>query len=83
MDLKNIKTEFDKENGNKDTLEKQEKEADTEYNNCVAEFKDKVLSLGFENYKDYISKRKQESEIEVLEYKNTMLIYLMQINYIV
>ncbi|WP_308780144.1 AAA family ATPase [uncultured Clostridium sp.] len=65
--LKNIKTEFDKENGNKDTLEKQEKEADTEYNNCVAEFKDKVLSLGFENYKDYISKRKQESEIEVLE----------------
>lgn len=67
LDLKNIKTEFDKENGNKDTLEKQEKEADTEYNNCVAEFKDKVLSLGFENYKDYISKRKQESEIEVLE----------------
>lgn len=65
--LKNIKTEFDKENGNKDTLENQEKEADTEYNNCVAEFKDKVLSLGFENYKDYISKRKQESEIEVLE----------------
>ena len=63
LDLKNIKTEFDKENGNKDTLEKQEKEADTEYNNCVAEFKDKVLSLGFENYKDYISKRKQESEI--------------------
>lgn len=38
LDLKNIKTEFDKENGNKDTLEKQEKEADTEYNNCVAEF---------------------------------------------
>lgn len=67
LDLKNIKTEFDKENGNKDTLEKQEKEADTEYNNCVEEFKDKVLSLGFENYKDYISKRKQESEIEVLE----------------
>lgn len=67
LDLKNIKTEFDKENGNKDTLEKQEKEADTEYNNCVAEFKDKVLSLGFKNYKDYISKRKQESEIEVLE----------------
>ncbi|MGN0026017.1 MAG: AAA family ATPase, partial [Clostridium sp.] len=67
LNLKNIKTEFDKENGNKDTLEKQEKEADTEYNNCVAEFKDKVLSLGFENYKDYISKRKQESEIEVLE----------------
>ena len=67
LNLKNIKTEFDKENGNKDTLEKQEKEADTEYNNCVAEFKDKVLSLGFKNYKDYISKRKQESEIEVLE----------------
>ncbi len=65
--LRNIKTTFDKENGNKDTLEKQEKEASIEHDNCVAEFKEKVLSLGFENYKDYISKRKQESEIEALE----------------
>ena len=65
--LKNIKTDFDKENGNKDTLEKQEKEAKTEYDNCVAEFREKVLSLGFLDYRDYISKRKQESEIETLE----------------
>lgn len=65
--FKNIQSIFDKENGNKETLENMQKEANLELSVALEEFKEKVLSLGFKDYKDYVSKRKKESEIELLE----------------
>ena len=65
--FKNVQSIFDKENGNKETLENMEKEADIELKVALEEFKEKVLSLGFKDYKDYVSKRKKENEIELIE----------------
>lgn len=65
--FKNVQSIFDKENGNKETLENMQKEANIERESALVEFKEKVLSLGFKDYKDYISKRKKENEIELVE----------------
>ncbi|MBD7915826.1 AAA family ATPase [Clostridium sp. Sa3CUN1] len=65
--FKNVQSIFDKENGNKETLENMKKEANRERESALVEFKEKVLSLGFKDYKDYISKRKKENEIELIE----------------
>lgn len=65
--FKNIQSIFDKENGNKETLENMQKEATIERESALEEFKEKVLSLGFKDYRDYISKRKKENEIELIE----------------
>ena len=65
--FKEVQTIFDKENGNKETLENMQKESDIELKLALQEFKEKVLSLGFKDYKDYVSKRKAEAEIDKLE----------------
>lgn len=67
ISFKNTQSIFDKENGNRETLENMQKEATIEREAALVEFKEKVLSLGFKDYKDYISKRKKENEIELIE----------------
>ena len=64
---KDSKSNYDKENGNKISLESLVKSNKEDLDKAIEEFKDKVLALGFKNYNDYAEKRITEEEIEVLE----------------
>ncbi|WP_300382445.1 SbcC/MukB-like Walker B domain-containing protein, partial [Clostridium sp.] len=64
---KDIKSNYDKENGNKISLEALVKSNKEDLDKALEEFKEKVLSLGFEDYKDYSEKRISEEEILALE----------------
>lgn len=66
-DFNNIKTVYDKENGNRSSLEKVTENAKSELDDALKMFKEKVLELGFENYNDYSSSRMTEVEINALE----------------
>lgn len=62
-----VKTIFDKENGNKNSLEAMVKTSEEELNIAVDNFKNKVIELGFEGYKDYSESRLTEEELDSLE----------------
>ncbi|MCF0147327.1 MAG: SMC family ATPase, partial [Clostridium sp.] len=62
-----LKTIFDKENGNKASLESMVKTSEEELNIAVENFKNKVIELGFEGYKDYSESRLPEEELDLLE----------------
>ena len=62
-----VKTIFDKENGNKNSLEAMVKTSEEELNIAVDNFKNKVIELGFEGYKDYSDSRLTEEEVDLLE----------------
>ena len=65
--LKDIKSRYDKEIGNRETLEAQEKLSTIELDKAKGEFIEKISSSGFENYKEYRSKKREESQINRLE----------------
>ncbi len=62
-----VKTIFDKENGNKNSLEAMVKTSEEELNIAVDNFKNKVIELGFQGYKDYSESRLKEEELDLLE----------------
>lgn len=62
-----IKTIFDKENGNKNSLEAMVKTSDEELNIALENFKNKVIELGFDGYKDYSESRVTEESLDLLE----------------
>lgn len=64
---KDSKSNYDKENGNKISLEALVKSNKEDLDKALEEFKEKVLYLGFEDYKDYSEKRITEEEILALE----------------
>jgi DNA repair protein SbcC/Rad50 len=66
-DFNNIKTIYDKENGNKSSLEVMTENVKVELDEALKFFKEKVLQLGFKDYNDYSSSRMTEIEIDVLE----------------
>ncbi len=66
-DFNNIKTIYDKENGNKSSLEVMTENVKVELDEALKLFKEKVLQLGFKDYNDYSSSRMTEIEIDVLE----------------
>ena len=61
------KTIFDKENGNKVSLESMLKTSEEELNISIEEFKNKVIELGFDGYKDYSESKLTGEELEILE----------------
>ena len=66
-DYNEKKTKFDKENGNKLSLEDMLKVSDEELSEALQVFKDKVIELGFEGYKDYSENKITVEELELLE----------------
>lgn len=61
------KTAFDKENGNRISLESMLKTSEEELNRALEEFKNKVIELGFDGYKDYSENKITGEELELLE----------------
>lgn len=61
------KTIFDKENGNKASLETMVKTSEEELNIALENFKNKVIELGFDGYKAYSESRMTEEEVALLE----------------
>ncbi|MGG7144534.1 AAA family ATPase [Clostridium nigeriense] len=61
------KTIFDKENGNKVSLESMLKTLEEELNLSIEKFKNKVIELGFNGYKDYSESKVTGEALEVLE----------------
>lgn len=66
-DFNNIKTIYDKENGNKSSLEMMVHNISLELAEALELFKKKVFDLGFKDYNDYSSSRMTELEIDALE----------------
>ena len=61
------KTIFDKENGNKVSLESMVKTSEEDLTIALENFKNKVIELGFNGYKDYSESRATEETLALLE----------------
>ncbi|MGL5379098.1 AAA family ATPase [Clostridium sp.] len=64
---KKVKTSLDNEKGRFQSLTKSEEESKSSYEEALNIFKENVLSLGFEDYKDYIGAKISEQGIIYLE----------------
>lgn len=62
-----VKSNLDKENGNKRSLEIRLRETKKELELSIEIFKEKTLALGFKDGRDYKNSQLKESEIEALE----------------
>lgn len=61
------KTIFDKENGNKVSLESMVKSSEEELSVALENFKNKVIELGFEGYKDYSENKITGDALDLLD----------------